>query len=117
MYSCENHRNYIFLIFSPIQFQSSASHLRSLSRRLRFLQQQEQRMRISASIQEAPMTVRLIAVLLVLAGVADAQFESGPSDVSRRVRIRVAFEDHGACDSSMSVVLTGGMGFALAEGS
>jgi tetratricopeptide (TPR) repeat protein len=74
-------------------------------------------MRISASILEAPMTVRLIAVLLLFAGVADAQFESGPSDVSRRVRIRIAFEDHGACDSSMRVVLIGSMGFGLAEGS
>lgn len=63
------------------------------------------------------MTVRLIAVLLLLAGAAHAQFESGPSEVARRVRIRIAFEDHGSCNSSTRVVLTGSMGFAVAEGS
>ena len=34
-----------------------------------------------------------------------------------RLRVRVAFGDHAPCDSSTRVVLTGPMGFALAEGS
>lgn len=63
------------------------------------------------------MTVRLIAVLLFLASAAYGQFETGASDIARRVRIRIAFEDHGACNGSTQLVLTGGTGFPLAEGS
>jgi len=62
------------------------------------------------------MTGRLIAVVLLL-GTACAQIESGSSEVARRVRVRIAFSDHAPCDSSTRVVLTGAMGFALAEGS
>lgn len=63
------------------------------------------------------MTVRLIAVALSLVGAAFAQLESGSLEVARRVRIRIAFEDHGSCNPSTRLVLTGSMGFALAEGS
>ncbi len=63
------------------------------------------------------MTRRLIAMLLLLTGAACSQFESGPSEVARRVRIRVAFGDHAPCDSSTRLVLTGNGGFAMAEGS
>ena len=63
------------------------------------------------------MTVRLVAVVLLLAAAAHGQFESGSSDMARRVRIRIAFDDHGSCNSSTRVVLTGNMGFAFAEGS
>lgn len=63
------------------------------------------------------MTGRSIAVVLLLLGTACAQIESGSSDVARRVRVRIAFSDHAPCDSSTRVVLTGAMGFALAESS
>lgn len=63
------------------------------------------------------MTDRLIAVFLLLAGTACAQFQTDSSDMVRRLRVRVAFADHAPCDSSMRVVITGAMGFALGEGS
>ena len=63
------------------------------------------------------MTGRVIAVVFLLLGTACAQIESGSSEVARRVRVRIAFSDHAPCDSSTRVVLTGAMGFALAEGS
>lgn len=63
------------------------------------------------------MTGRLIAVVLLLLGTTCAQIESGSSEVARRVRVRIAFSDHAPCDSSTRVVLTGAMGFAMAEGS
>ena len=63
------------------------------------------------------MTGRSIAVALLLLSTACAQIESGSSDIARRVRVRIAFSDHAPCDSSTRVVLTGAMGFALAEGS
>jgi tetratricopeptide (TPR) repeat protein len=63
------------------------------------------------------MTGRLIAAVLLLLGTACAQFARGSSDVVGRLRVRVAFEDHAPCNSSTRVVLTGAMGFALAEGS
>src|SRR5689334_1622741 len=63
------------------------------------------------------MTGRSIVVVLLLLGTASAQIKSGPSEVARRVRVRIAFSDHAPCDSSTRVVLTGYMGFALAEGS
>ena len=63
------------------------------------------------------MTGRSIAVILLLLGTACAQIENGSSEVARRVRVRIAFSDHTPCDSSTRVVLTGAMGFALAEGS
>jgi Flp pilus assembly protein TadD len=63
------------------------------------------------------MTGRSTAVILLLLGAACAQIESGPADIARRVRVRIAFSDHAPCDSSTRVVLTGAMGFALAEGS
>ena len=63
------------------------------------------------------MTFRLIGSLLLFAAAAHGQLESGSSDIARRVRIRIEFEDHGACSSSTRVELTGSMGFALAEGS
>lgn len=63
------------------------------------------------------MTGRLIAVVLLLLGAASAQFGSGSSDVVARLRVRVTFGDHAPCDPSTRVVLTGAMGFALAEGS
>ena len=63
------------------------------------------------------MTGRLIAVVLLFLGTACAQIESGSSEVARRVRVRIVFSDHTPCDSSTRVVLTGAMGFALAEGS
>lgn len=63
------------------------------------------------------MTVRLSAVLLLLlSAAAHAQLESGSTEIARRVRIRIEFEDHGACNSSTRVELTGSMGFAVAEG-
>ena len=63
------------------------------------------------------MTGRLIAVVLLFLGTACAQFGSASSDVVARLRVRVTFEDHAPCNSSTRVVLTGAMGFALAEGS
>lgn len=63
------------------------------------------------------MTVRLIATVLLLAAAACAQFENGSSDLARRVRIRIAFDDHGSCNAATRVVLTGNMGFAFGEGS
>ena len=63
------------------------------------------------------MTGRSIVVVLLLLGTACAQIEREPADVVRRLRVRVAFADHSPCDSSTRVVLTGYMGFALAEGS
>lgn len=63
------------------------------------------------------MTDRLIAVVLLLVGAASAQIQNDSSDMVRRLRVRVAFADHAPCDSSTRVVLTGAMGFALAEGS
>ena len=63
------------------------------------------------------MTDRLIAVVLLLAGTACAQFQTDSSNIVRRVRVRVEFADHAPCDSSTRVVLSGAMGFALAEGS
>jgi len=60
------------------------------------------------------MTDRLIAVVLLLLGTSFAQFGS---EVVARLRVRVAFADHAPCDSSTHVVLTGAMGFALAQGS
>lgn len=62
------------------------------------------------------MTDRLIAVVLLLLGTACAQLQSDSSDMVRRLRVRVTFGDHDPCDSSTRVVLTGAMGFALAEG-
>ena len=63
------------------------------------------------------MTDRLIAVVLLLLGTACAQIQRDPADVVRRLRVRVAFGDQAPCDPSTRVVLTGFMGFALAEGS
>lgn len=63
------------------------------------------------------MTDRLIAVVLLLLGAASAQIQNDSSDMVRRLRVRVAFADHAPCDSSTRVVLTGAMGFALAENS
>ena len=63
------------------------------------------------------MTGRLIALVFLLLGTACAQFGTGSSDVVGRLRVRVAFADHAPCDTSTRVVLTGTMGFALAEGS
>jgi tetratricopeptide (TPR) repeat protein len=63
------------------------------------------------------MTGRLIALVFVLLGAACAQIENGPSDVARRLRVRVSFSDHAPCDLSTRVMLTGGMGLAAAEGS
>jgi len=63
------------------------------------------------------MTGRVIAAVLLLFGTASAQFGSGSSDVVARLRVRVTFGDHAPCDSSTRVVLTGAMGFAIAEGS
>lgn len=63
------------------------------------------------------MTFRLIAVVLFLVSGACAQFENGSPDMARRVRIRVAFRDYAACDSSTRLVLTGNTGFTLAESS
>src|SRR6266566_4083744 len=63
------------------------------------------------------MTGRLIASVLLLLGPACAQFARGSSDLVGRLRVRVAFGDHAPCNSSTRVVLTGAMGFALAEGS
>ena len=62
------------------------------------------------------MTGRSIAVVLLLLGRACAQFGSTSSDVVARLRVRVTFGDHAPCNSSTRVVLTGAMGFALAEG-
>ena len=62
------------------------------------------------------MTGRLVAVVLLLIGTACAQFQTD-SDMVRRLRVRVAFGDHAPCDSSTRVVLTGAMGFDVAEGS
>lgn len=63
------------------------------------------------------MTDRLIAVVLLLLGTACAQLQNEPADIARRLRVRVTFGDHAPCDSSTRVVLTGTMGFSLAEGS
>ena len=63
------------------------------------------------------MTGRLIAVVLLLLGTGCAQIQRESDDVVRRLRVRIAFGDHAPCDSSTRVVLTGTMGFALAEGS
>jgi tetratricopeptide (TPR) repeat protein len=63
------------------------------------------------------MTARLIAVVLLFTSAACAQIQSESSDVVRRLRVRIAFSDHAPCDSSTRVVLTGAMGFALAQGS
>ena len=74
-------------------------------------------MRSAAAIPGWFMTGRLIAVVLLLIGTACAQFQTDSSDIVRRLRVRVAFADHAPCDSSTRVVLSGAMGFALAEGS
>jgi len=71
----------------------------------------------AAAIPELSMTDRVIAVVLLLLGTSFAQFGPGSSDVVARVRVRVAFGDHAPCDSSTHVVLTGTMGFALAQNS
>ena len=63
------------------------------------------------------MTGRLVAVVVLLLGTACAQIQLGSNDVVRRLRVQLAFGDHTPCDSSTRVALTGGMGFALAEGS
>jgi Flp pilus assembly protein TadD len=63
------------------------------------------------------MTGRLIALVSILLGAACAQIENGSSDVVPRLRVRVSFSDHAPCDPSTRVMLTRGMGFALAEGS
>jgi len=63
------------------------------------------------------MTGRLIALVPALLAVACAQINNGSPDVVRRLRVRVAFSDRAQCDSSTRVVLSGAMGFALAEGS
>jgi len=62
------------------------------------------------------MTGRLIAVVLLLLGTVCAQIQRDSADLVRRLRVRIAFGDHAPCDSSTRVVLTGAMGFALAEG-
>lgn len=63
------------------------------------------------------MTQRLIAIVFLLAGIACAQIDRGPSDVVRRLRIRVSFSDRAACDSSTRIALIGNAGFDLGEGS
>jgi len=63
------------------------------------------------------MTARLLAVVLLLLGTTCAQIRLESSDVVRRVRVKLAFSDHAPCDASTRVVLTGAMGFAVAEGS
>ena len=62
------------------------------------------------------MTGRLVAVVLLLLGAACAQIQLDSNEVVRRLRVQLAFGDHTPCDSSTRVVLTGRMGFALAEG-
>ena len=63
------------------------------------------------------MTSRLMALVLLLSGAACAQIQTDPSDVARRLRVRIEFGDHSPCNSSTRVALSGSMGFALAEGS
>lgn len=63
------------------------------------------------------MTGRLIAIVLLLVGVAFAQFQAGSSDIVRRLRVRVALGDHAPCEVSTRVVLTGATGLSLAEAS
>ncbi len=58
---------------------------------------------------------RAAVLLLLLTGSAWAQFDSGTSDLVRRVRVQVSFANHTPCESSTRVVLVGGMGSAVAE--
>ena len=63
------------------------------------------------------MTRQLIAIFILLTGIVCAQMERSSSEIVRRVRIRVVFSDHGACDSSTRVSLVGNTGFDVAESS
>ena len=63
------------------------------------------------------MTHQLIAIVFLLAGIACAQIDHGPLDIVRRLRIRVMFGDHAACDSSIRVSLVSNTGFELVESS
>lgn len=63
------------------------------------------------------MTGRLIVAVLFLVGTVCAQFQSESSEIVRRLRVRIAYGDHAPCDPSTRIVLTGAMGFAVAQGS
>jgi len=63
------------------------------------------------------MTGRLIAMVLLLLATSHAQILTQASDVVRRLRVRLVFGDHSPCAAGTRVVLTGAMGFTIAEGS
>jgi len=61
------------------------------------------------------MTGRIAAAVLLLLGTVCAQIQTGPSEVVRILRVRVAFGNHAPCDSTTHVALAGVMGLALPE--
>jgi tetratricopeptide (TPR) repeat protein len=61
------------------------------------------------------MTGRLVVVLLLLLGNAYAQFNTGSAVMTGRVRVRIWFADHAACDPSTLVALIANDGFTFAE--
>lgn len=61
------------------------------------------------------MAGRLVVMFLLLLGSAYAQFNMGSAAMTGRVRVRVAFTDPVACDSSTRVALTTYQGSTFAE--
>jgi len=61
------------------------------------------------------MTARLAVLLLLLLGKAFAQFNVGSAVMTGRVKVRILFADHAACDPSARISLTANEGFTFAD--